>query len=225
MSEMTGTRKSGWRQDPDGVRANILDVATGVFAENGFSGARIEEIVRRTETSKRMIYYYFGDKEGLYQRVLEAVYARLRKAEEALDLSALAPREALARIAEFTFDFHRKHPDYIRLITIENIHDARNLRNSKTIPNLNSTIIERLERICARGIADGAFRQDVDPVEVHWLISAQCVFNVSNRATFSHLYGEDLFSNDGQLRLKKQLVAAVLGAVIPQERNGQARHG
>ena len=209
----------------DEVRRRILLKAGEIFAGRGYLGATIRDICQQADVNVAAVNYYFGDKEGLYQRVLEAVYARLRKAEEALDLSALAPREALARLAEFTFDFHRKHPDYIRLITIENIHDARNLRNSKTIPNLNSTIIERLERICARGIADGAFRQDVDPVEVHWLISAQSVFNVSNRATFSHLYGEDLFSNEGQSRLKKQLVAAVLGAVSPQERNGQARHG
>ncbi|RYE71671.1 MAG: TetR/AcrR family transcriptional regulator, partial [Hyphomicrobiales bacterium] len=53
-------------QDPEGTRQNIIEVASEEFALNGLSGARIDEIAARTRSSKRMIYYYFGDKEGLY---------------------------------------------------------------------------------------------------------------------------------------------------------------
>ncbi|MEO1115998.1 MAG: TetR/AcrR family transcriptional regulator, partial [Pseudomonadota bacterium] len=141
MNRNEGERKTSWKQDPEGVKADILAVATSVFAEAGFSGARIDEIIRRTKTSKRMIYYYFGDKSGLYSKVLEAAYARLRKGEGQLDLQALPPLEALAKLAAFTFDFHRNNPEYIRLITIENIHHGKHLKQSETIPKLNSQII------------------------------------------------------------------------------------
>ena len=195
------------------MKADILAVATAVFAESGYSGARMEEIVRRTQTSKRMIYYYFGDKTGLYQSVLERAYARVRHGEEQLDLDPLSPSEAIRRLVEFTFDYHRANPDYVRLIAIENIHDARHLKQSATISGLNLSIIRKLEEVCRRGIASGAFRADIDPVELHWFISACCVFNVSNRATFSHLYGGALFSDSGQDRLRDRLASMVLDAV------------
>lgn len=213
MKKTEGERKTSWKQDPEGVKADILAVATSVFAEAGFSGARIDEIIRRTKTSKRMIYYYFGDKSGLYSKVLEAAYTRLRKGEGQLDLEALPPLEALAKLAAFTFDFHRENPEYIRLIAIENIHHGKHLKQSETIPKLNSQIITGLEDLCRRGVEEGAFRDDVDPLELHWTISAFCVFNISNRATFSHLYGDDLFTDAGQEQLRARLVAMVLDTV------------
>ncbi|WP_422039818.1 TetR/AcrR family transcriptional regulator [Roseibium sp.] len=213
MKKTEGERKTSWKQDPEGVKADILAVATSVFAEAGFSGARIDEIIRRTKTSKRMIYYYFGDKSGLYSKVLEAAYTRLRKGEGQLDLEALPPLDALAKLAAFTFDFHRENPEYIRLIAIENIHHGKHLKQSETIPKLNSQIITGLEDLCRRGVEEGAFRDDVDPLELHWTISAFCVFNISNRATFSHLYGDDLFTDAGQEQLRARLVTMVLDTV------------
>ena len=56
--------------------AEILSVATKEFADKGLAGARIDEIAAATRTSKRMIYYYFGNKDGLYVAVLEAAYGR-----------------------------------------------------------------------------------------------------------------------------------------------------
>ena len=74
MAERVARGRGGWKQDPAAVRKNILAVAMAEFAANGLSGARIDEIAAKTNTSKRMIYYYFGDKEGLYGRVLEEAY-------------------------------------------------------------------------------------------------------------------------------------------------------
>src|SRR3546814_12541405 len=68
-------------QDPDGTRRDILEVASREFALNGLSGARIDEIAARTRSSKRVIYYYFGDKEGLYLRALENAYRPVREGE------------------------------------------------------------------------------------------------------------------------------------------------
>jgi AcrR family transcriptional regulator len=64
--------------DPEGTKRNIIEIATEEFAGKGFSGARVDDIAARTKTSKRMIYYYFGGKEGLYIAVLEAAYRNIR---------------------------------------------------------------------------------------------------------------------------------------------------
>ena len=202
--------KNGWKQDPDAVKADILHVATEVFAANGLSGARVDEIAARTKTSKRMIYYYFGDKQGLYIRALEAAYAKVRKGEEKLDLRGLGPEEVLARLVAFTFDHHRRNPDFIRLVMIENIHQAEHLKGSDLIRTLNRPTIERLADVIARGQVKGVFRPDLDPVALHWQISALSFFNVSNRPTFSALYGGALFGRAGQASLREQATQMIL---------------
>ncbi len=206
-----------WKQDPAGVRANILTVAQAEFAANGLSGARIDEIAAKTETSKRMIYYYFGDKDGLYRQVLEEAYREVRAGEEALDLGNLPPADALRKLVEFTFDHHSQHPDFIRLVMIENIHNAHYLDRSPVIKALNKAAIERLEQIYRRGLAEGVFRPGIKPLELHWHISALSFFNVSNRATFSQIFGDLLVRRAGQRTLKEQVVEMVLRFVLKAE--------
>jgi AcrR family transcriptional regulator len=205
------------KRDPEGVRRDILQIATAVFAESGLSGARIDEIAARTKTSKRMIYYYFGDKEGLYRASLEAAYAQVRAGEEELDLCRLPPAEALARLVAFTFDYHRSNPDFIRLVMIENIHNANHLSGSDMIRSRNTTVIDRLADIIRRGQEADSFRPDLDPVELHWQISALSFFNVSNRPTFSVLFGGDLYSAAGQHKLRTQIVEMILRFVRIRE--------
>ncbi len=208
MGEFSG--RQNWKQDPEGVQRAIVEAATRVFARSGYASTRIEDIVAETETSKRMIYYYFTDKEGLYLKVLESAYARVRRGESALRLDHLAPLSALRRLVEFTFDHHRANPDFIRLVMIENVHNAAHLRASGLIERLNAGAIEHLADICARGQAAGVIRADITPLELHWHISALSFFNVSNRPSFGLSFGTDLFTDAGQARLRAQAVQSVL---------------
>lgn len=208
------SRKAHWKQNPDGVRADILRVATEEFAAHGLAGGRIDEIARKTKASKRMIYYYFGDKEGLYCSVLEGVYATLRDNEEALDVAGLDPVAALRRLVEATFDAHAKAPHFIRLVMIENIHNADYLKRSETVPKLNRSIIEKLEDVCRRGKAEGLFRSGTDALQLHWMISSFSFYNVSNRQTFSASFGASLYSVAGQRVLRDRLTDMVLASVV-----------
>lgn len=216
MSKKEKTEKSG-KRDPDGVRRDILRIASEEFANNGLSGARIDEISARTKTSKRMIYYYFGDKEGLYRNCLENAYAHVRGGEEELDLGGLPPDEALARLVKFTFDHHRRNPDFIRMVMIENIHTATYLKQSEVIRSLNTAAIDMLADIIRRGQEQGMFRPDLDPIELHWQISALSFFNVSNRPTFSALFGDTLYSDKGQDRLRDHAAELMLRFVSIDE--------
>lgn len=207
-------QKRGWKQDPDGVQANILKIAGDVFSEAGLSGARVDEIARRTATSKRMIYYYFGDKEGLFRAVLEDAYARMRQAEDALDLAEVPPVEALRQLAEFTFDHHRENTRFIRLVMIENVHDAQHMSQSQEISTQNSSAIRHIEDIYHRGCQQGLFRRGLQALELHWHISALCYFNVSNRATFSSVFGADLYADLGQQMLRRHVGDMILRFVM-----------
>lgn len=214
-------RKASWKQNPEAVQADILRVATDEFAAHGLAGARIDDIARKTKASKRMIYYYFKDKEGLYQAVLERVYSTLRENEDKLKVEDLDPVEGLALLVRATFQAHAATPMFIRLVMIENIHNAEYLRRSEIVPRLNRSIIQKLKDVCARGREEGQFRE-IDPMELHWLISSPSFYNVSNRATFSTSFGTELYSPEGQARLVQRVVDMILGLVVIGYTPGQA---
>jgi len=205
-------------QDPEGTRRNILEIASEEFALNGLSGARVDEIAARTQSSKRMIYYYFGDKEGLYLSALENAYRQVREGEAKLDTEGLPPIEALRRLVEFTFDHHRQHEEFIRMVMIENIHHGQYLDRSKAIRGLNVTAIDHIARIYARGVDEGLFRPGLDPLDLHWQISALCFFNVSNRATFSKIFGRDFGAGEALATLRRNAVEMVLRFVTRNDR-------
>jgi AcrR family transcriptional regulator len=193
-------------QDPEGVRRNILEVATREFAERGYSGARVDEIAAKTDTSKRMIYYYFRDKEGLYVAVLEEAYARIRQIERGLNLEGLDPAAALRRLTEFTFDYQNANPDFVRLVMVENIHNGAHLVRSERIQGLNVSVIEVLEDVYRRGVELGVFRPGIRVLDLHMTISALSFFNVSNRATFSRIFKAPMDSPEA-LAARRSVVA------------------
>lgn len=174
--------------DPARTMAGILEVATTEFAAKGLSGARIDEIAAATKTSKRMIYYYFGSKEGLYVAVLEESYRRMRQIEAELHLEDLAPEAALRRLVEFTFDHHSSNPDYIRLVMTENMERGAYLAQSKSIQDLNVPAIDAIRKLYNRGVAGGVFRPGLEPIDIHASISALTFFNVSNQHTFGLIF-------------------------------------
>jgi AcrR family transcriptional regulator len=177
--------------DPERTMAGILEVATREFSEKGLAGARIDEIAAATRTSKRMIYYYFGSKEGLYLAVLEESYRRMRAIEAALHLEDLPPEDALRRLVGFTFDHHQSNEAYIRLVMSENIERGKYLAQSKIIQKLNVPAIEAIRKLYERGVAEGIFRSQLDPVDIHASISALTFFNVSNQHTFGLIFKRD----------------------------------
>jgi AcrR family transcriptional regulator len=176
----------------DRTRADLLRVATEVFAQDGYSGARVDEIAERTRTTKRMIYYYFGGKEQLYLAVLEQAYLGIREAESNLVVGDLGPVDAIRRLAELTYDHHTGHPDFIRLVSIENIHHAEFLRKVESLRTLATPAVTLLDELLERGRTAGVFRTDVDSIDVHMVISSYCVFQVANQHTFRHLFCRDL---------------------------------
>ena len=177
--------------DPERTMAGILEVANAEFGEKGLAGARIDEIAAATQTSKRMIYYYFGSKEGLYLAVLEDSYRRVREIEAGLQLEDLPPEDALRRLVGFTFDHHHGNEPYIRLVMSENMQRGEFLKQSKIIQQLNMPAIDAIRKLYERGVVAGVFRAQLDPVDIHKSISALTFFNVSNQHTFGLIFKRD----------------------------------
>jgi AcrR family transcriptional regulator len=177
--------------DPDRTMADIIVVATQEFSEKGLAGARIDDIAEAMQTSKRMIYYYFGSKEGLYIAVLEDAYARIRRIEGELKLEDLPPEAAMRKLVAFTVDYQLANPDFIRLVMNENIYRGQFLAQSKTIHQLNVPAIDGVRNVYERGVKARVFRAGLDPVDIHMSIAALCFFNVANRHTFSLIFQRD----------------------------------
>ncbi|MCF8161306.1 MAG: TetR family transcriptional regulator [Polaromonas sp.] len=196
--------------DPERTMAGILEVATVEFAEKGLDGARIDEIAAATKTSKRMIYYYFSSKEGLYRAVLEDMYRRMRTIESGLHLADLPPVEALEKLVGFTFDHHHSNENFIRLVMSENMQRGAYLSQSKSIQGLNVPAIAAIRELYSRGVASGVFRAGLDPVDIHASISALTFFNVSNRHTFGLIFKPEQTAADAISTRRNNVIEMVL---------------
>ena len=199
------------RRDPQKNQARILRAATAEFARVGLGGARVDRIAARAGANKRMLYYYFGNKEDLFLAVLEASYARIRSAERALHLADLDPRQAMRRLVGFTWDYYLKHPEFLTLLNSENLHRARHIRRSKNIIAMHSPFVAMIKEVLQRGVRTGRFRRGVDPVQLYISIAALGYFYLSNRHTLSTIFERDLLSSRNKAERLQHMIALVLG--------------
>lgn len=203
-------------RNPDGTRRLILEAATEEFARAGFAAARVNAIAERAGVNKRMLYHYYGDKDALFLAVLEATYERIRGRENALDLVDLAPRVAMRKLVETTWDHYVEHPEFISLLNSENLDKAAHLHRSSRARSLNSPLVEMIATILARGAATGEFRDDVDPLDLYISIAGLGYFYLSNRFTLSAVFGRDLMAKTAMRRRRKHIVDVVMGYLRPE---------
>jgi AcrR family transcriptional regulator len=185
-------RRLSGQRDPARTRAAILKGATEEFTAKGLNGARVDRIAERASVNKRMIYHYFGDKEGLYLAVLEDTYAAIRTAEIGLNLKDRDPVDGMRELVQFTWNYFLQHPEFLSLLATENLHRARYLKGSRRIRDLHSPLVSMISELLARGTKEGVFRKGVDPVQLYITIAALGFFYLSNRHTLSTIFGRDL---------------------------------
>ena len=200
-------------RDPARTRSRILDAATVEFARYGLGGARVDRIAERAGANKRMLYYYFGDKDGLFLAALEDRYAHIRSAERTLDLEHLDPREALKRLVEFTWKYFLEHPEFMTLLNSENLHKGRHVKNSKRVRDMHSTLVETLRTVLRRGEAQGLFRKGVDPVQLYISIAGEGYFYLSNRYTLSRIFDRDLMAPRALAGRARHITQTILNSV------------
>ena len=214
--ERKGAESRTRSNDAEQTKRDIIAVATEEFASKGLAGARIDEIAARTRTSKRMIYYYFGSKDGLYIAVLEGAYRNIRNIEHDLNVDHLSPEDALRELVGFSFDRHQDNPAFVRLVQNENLHHGKFVAQSKQIRALNVPAIDTVRAIVERGKAQRTFRDDIDPIDLHMSISALCFYSVSNRHTFSAIFRADMTSPEALARRRQSIIDTILASVKPR---------
>ena len=200
-------------RDSERSKAAILVAAREEFARTGLGGARVERIAEKAAVDKKLVYYYFKDKDGLFAAALESVYAEIRSAQLYLDLQGMPPLKALRRLVEFTWDYYIAHPEFITLLNSENLHLARHLHGSQRIRELNSPLVQSLSDILERGQKEGLFRAGIDPVQLYITIAGCSYFYLSNIHTLSAGFNRD-FKSPKQLTQRLAHITEVISAFV-----------
>ena len=201
------------RRNPARNQDRILKAAVAEFARFGLGGARVDRIAARAGANKRMLYYYYGNKDALFLAVLEDSYARIRSAERALHLTDLDPQEAMRRLVAFTWKYYLAHPEFLTLLNSENLHRGRHIRRSRNIIDMHSPFVAMIKEVLERGVRAGEFRRGVDPVQLYISIAGLGYFYLSNRHTLSTIFERDLMlprHKAGRLRHMEELVLGYL---------------
>ena len=206
-----GVREQGAQQ----TRESILKAAIKVFAQHGYDGGSVEKISRLAKSYDRMIYYYFGSKEGLFIEVLETIYRRMNDAEAELALDVSDPVAALKRVVHFVLDYYRAHPEFVTLLNTENLHKGKHISKSLRAKDYSSPAIAVIGDILRAGVAQGVFRADITARDVYLLIAATGYFYMSNRHTLSAFLGENIDAPAAVAQWKAFVLDTVLRVVNP----------
>lgn len=178
-------------RNADVAKADLIHSACREFAEKGFALAGIEAIAEPTGLNKKMIYHYFGSKEGLYIAVLEQAYVGIREMEESLGLDQLAPLDAIRKLVEATWDYYVANPEFLALVNQENLMRATYLKKSGVVKMRTSTLLNRVQSVLDRGVVDGTIRPGIDPMQLNHSIAALGFYYLNNRFTNTELYSFD----------------------------------
>ncbi len=197
------------------ARSAILAAARREFSSKGLAGARVNEIAALAGVNKQLIYYYFGNKNDLYQAALEAVYTEIRSLERGLNLEGLKPVEAMSALIGFSFDYLASHPDFIGLLNHENAQGASHVRTSTAIRATNSPLVELIGKTLRRGIAANVFRRGIDPVELYISVAGMSYFFFSNRLTLSSIFARDLAAEGAVAAYRRHVVSFAMVGLRP----------
>ena len=146
------------RRNADATRAKILQAALAEFSDHGLPAASTDAIAERCGVNKRMIYYYFGSKEGLYLAALELVFENLVALEKKIEIEHLEPPAAITAMINLKIDYYLDNPHFISFLSMENFYKGRHLRKSKKLKMFKTPLTEVIARILKRGQLDGQFQ-------------------------------------------------------------------
>jgi AcrR family transcriptional regulator len=214
--------KAPQKRNADATRTKILRAALSEFSERGLPAASTDDIAERCGVNKRMIYYYFGSKDGLYLAALESVYEELVALEKAIEIEHLDPPAAIEAMINLKIDYYVANPHFISFLSMENFYKARHLRKSKKLDMFKSPLTQVIARILERGQRSGQFRHDVEPVDFYVSICGLCIMYFTNQHTLGVIFGRSMTRDANIQRHKRTVIDIVLSYLqMPEAERAQ----
>jgi len=213
----------GSRGRPEQSRAAILDAAVREFSREGVAGARTDSIARAARVNKALLYYYFEDKEGLYNAVLDQVFGELLAAVEEVLSRDLPPKEKIIAYARTHFDYIANHPLYPRIVQGEMMSASRGRapRLERIAKQYFRPLFAGLAGVLQQGQARGEFRA-VDPMHFIPSMIAMIVFYFTNASVMRMVTGRDPFLPEFVAQRRAAVVDFISAALFrPEERSEQ----
>jgi len=183
--------KKKQQKDSD-TKKRLFRVAIRLFSERGYDGLSVDEIVAAARINKRMVYHYFGSKESLYREVLREVFGRLTR----LELVTVDPEkpieEALEALVRAYFDFLAKNPEFVQLLSWENLARGRHLSFMRELSK--APILDVLHQVIQKGIRQRQIHRGFRTEHLLINLIGLCLIYFSNRYTLSQTVGVNLRS-------------------------------
>jgi AcrR family transcriptional regulator len=203
----TAARKTGAtgiraKQAQD-TRAKILKAAIKVFAKQGYASGRVESISKAARSHDRMIYYYFGSKEQLFVEVLETIYSQFDD-----------PVRGLQQVVEFVWQYYLDHPEFVTLLSSENLHQGKHAKKSSKLREISGYAISVVQKVLDAGKAKGVFRDGIAARDVYIMIASLGYFYNANQYTLSAFLGESLMEKAALAHWREVMKETVLRSVL-----------
>lgn len=195
------------------TKGRLLAVGIAKFAEKGFAGATVDEIVEAAEVNKRMVYHYFGSKEKLYQAALKDVYERLGNIEVRLLAEPHDIEQTIKELIQIYFTFLQANPEFVSLLLWENLNRGRGLEGADFELTKDPTM-HHLDVTIQQGIANGKLRPDINVKHLLISLIGLCLIYFSNRYTLSKILHVDLSSNETLAEGIDHVVQLVLKGIL-----------
>ena len=203
----------GTRGQPEESRAAILHAAIAEFAEYGIAGARTDAIARAARVNKALLYYYFKDKDALYEAVLDHVFSGLRARVMPVLDSRLPPRQKILEYLGTYFDYIAANPRFPRVVQGEWVRTgAGAVRMERVARQYFRPIFEKLVEVLREGIAAGEFRA-VNPMDFLPSMAAVIVFYFTSAPLMKTLLREDPLSAK-RIRERRAFVLDFIAAAL-----------
>jgi TetR/AcrR family transcriptional regulator len=222
---MTESPPAAARRRPRNAQATrdrILRTASKEFAARGYDGARIDAIVARCKISKNLVYHYFASKEALFVEVMERAYGAMRERQNELGLTGDDPVHDMRELVLKTTQHFIDQPDFLQLLSTENLHKAVHIRKSKTIAAMFNPLRTMLAEVLEKGKAKGVFRRDADWVDLYVSISGLGSYFITNRYTLSYVLDVDLGAPERVRRRLDHVADMVLSYLCNTSAEGAA---
>src|SRR6185437_698382 len=212
----------GTRAQPEQSRAAILKAAVREFAREGVAGARTDAIARFAGVNKALLYYYFKDKEALYEAVLDEVFSGVRLAIKDALSQNLPPRERLKAYVGAHFDYIASNPLYPRIVHAEFLRASRDSSHLQHIAKVYfRPVFSDVAALLVEGMESGDFRR-VNPIHFLPSMVSVIVFYFTTAAPiFKIMTGVDPFSPEQIAERRAAVIDFITHALFVPHKGGR----